>query len=192
MAQTSIKTVIGDAKNLVRFSYLHVFEPYAFNEGDTPKYSAVILIPKNSPLVAGVKKAITQAYEAAVTEKWGGKKPPMDKATCLFDGDEPKDDGEDRGEAYAGHYYLNAKSTQRPKVVDGKIQEILDSDEVYSGCYGRVSVAISGWTNNGKMGLSCYLNNLQKVKDGEPLGSTGTSAQEDFGAFDSSEDDSDL
>lgn len=192
MAKTSVKIVVGDPKNLVRFSYLHLFAPFAFNEGDDPKYSAVLLIPKKSPIVAVVQKAIKEAYEAAVTEKWGGKKPPMEKVTCLFDGDEPKDDGESRGDEYEGHYYLNAKSNNAPGVVDRKCQPILNSEEMYSGAYGLASVGFSGWLNNGKMGISCYLNNVMKVKDGDPLGSANKSAQEDFGNFDFDDEFEDL
>ena len=35
----------------------------------------------------------------------------------------------------------------------------------------------------GKKGIGCYLNNVQKLEDGEPLGATKASANEDFGAM---------
>ena len=187
MAQTSFKAVVGP----VRFSYLHVFEPYTFEEGKEARYSATLLIPKtDKALVEQVKKAIQDAYNAAVTEKWGGKKPPMDKATCLRDGDDPNSDGEDRGESFHGCYFLNAKSRQQPGVVDKSRQPIINSEEFYSGCWGYASIAFSGFDNNGNKGISCFLNNLMKTRDDEALGGARTSAADDFAGveLDESED----
>lgn len=186
MAQKSIKTVIGP----VRFSYLHVFEPYAFTEGDKQKYSAVLLLPKSDKtLVAQVEKAIQECYNASVNEVWGGKKPPMKNVTCLQDGDEPKSDGESRGEAYAGTFFLNSKSDHQPGIVDKERKPILNSEEFYSGCWGFASIAFSAYSNNGNMGISCYINNIMKTKDGEPLGAVRTSAADDFAGIDVEDDD---
>lgn len=184
MAQTSFKAVIGP----VRFSFLHVFEPHSF-EGAASKYSAVLLIPKSdTKLVEAIQKAIQLAYDAAVTERWGGKKPIMDKVTCLHDGDSPKDDGEDRGEAYKGMYFLNAKSSTQPGIVDKSRQPIIDPEELYSGCWGYASIAFSGYDSNGARGISCFLNNIMKTKDDERLGSGKTSAADDFADIDFGDD----
>jgi len=48
----------------VRFSYVHVFEPTAMNEGDTKKYSAAILIPKkDKATIKAIQEAIQSALE---------------------------------------------------------------------------------------------------------------------------------
>ena len=72
--------------------------------------------------------------------KWGGKIPPNLKLP-LRDGDidRPED------EAYAGCYFLNANSREKPQVVDKQVQPILDQTEVYSGCYGRITVTFYGY-----------------------------------------------
>jgi len=173
---TSIKTVIGE----VRFSYLHVFEPWAA-EQDKPKvYTATLLIPKkNKELVDKVRAAIKEAYDASINEKWGGKKPAK-WFDPLQDGDEPKQDGSDRGEAYEGHWFINAKSKNQPGIVDRARQAIVDSEEFYSGCYGYASIAFSGFTNSGKYGVSCFLNNLMMTREGEALGGARTTAEQDF------------
>ena len=64
--------------------------------------------------------------------KWGGKIPPNLKLP-LRDGDidRPED------EAYAGCYFLNANSREKPQVVDKQVQPILDQTEVY-GAYVEV------------------------------------------------------
>lgn len=55
----------------------------------------------------------------------------------------------------------------------------MDQDEVYSGCYARVSINFYAFNTNGNKGIACGLNNLQKVRDGEPLGGR-SSAENDF------------
>ena len=62
------------------------------------------------------------------------------------------------------------------------MQSILDQSEVYSGCYGRISVNFYGFNNNGNRGIAAGLGNIQKLKDGEPLGGR-TNAEDDFEAL---------
>ena len=50
---------------------------------------------------------------------------------------------------------------------------------MYSGCYGRVSLNFYAFNSNGNKGVACGLGNIQKIKDGEPLGGK-TSAADDF------------
>lgn len=164
-----------------RFSYLNCWEPNSVN-GSEPKYSVSAIIPKSDKeTVARIKAAIEQAKKDSVS-KWGGKVPANLK-TPLRDGDidRPEDD------AYAGCYFLNANSRQAPQVVDRKVQPILDQSEVYSGCYGKISVTFYGYNSNGNRGIAAGLGNIQKLKDGEPLGGR-TSASDDF----ESEDDDDF
>lgn len=173
---TTVKKVIGE----VRFSYLHVFEPWAA-EADKPKqYTATLLIPKrNKALVAEIAHAIKEAYEMSVNERWGGKRPAK-WFDPLQDGDEPKQDGDTRGEAYEGCWFINAKSKTQPGIVDKSRQPITDSEEFYSGCYGYASVAFGGFSNSGKYGVSCFLNNIMMTREGEALGGARTTAEQDF------------
>jgi hypothetical protein len=85
-------------------------------------------------------------------------------------------------EAYANSYFLNANSTTQPGIVDANVQPILTRSEVYSGVYGRASINFYAFNSNGNRGIACGLNNLQKIRDGEPLGSR-TSAEDDFADF---------
>lgn len=56
---------------------------------------------------------------------------------------------------------------------------ILDQSEVYSGCYGKISVTFYGYNSNGNRGIAAGLGNIQKLRDGESLGGR-TSAADDF------------
>ena len=164
-----------------RFSYLHCWEPDSVNGGD-PKYSVSALIPQSdTKTVNAIKTAIEQAKKDSVS-KWGGKVPANLKLP-LRDGDIDRPDDE----AYAGCYFFNANSRQAPQVVDSKVQPILDQSEVYSGCYGKISVTFYGYNSNGNRGIAAGLGNIQKLKDGESLGGR-TSAVDDF----QTEDDEDF
>jgi len=156
-----------------RFSYLHCWEPDSVN-GSEPKYSVSAIVPKSdTKTINAIKAAIEQAKKDSVS-KWGGKVPGNLKLP-LRDGDIDRPDDE----AYAGCYFFNANSRQAPQVVDSKVQPILDQSEVYSGCYGKISVTFYGYNSNGNRGIAAGLGNIQKLKDGESLGGR-TSAADDF------------
>ena len=50
--------------------------------------------------------------------------------------------------------------------------------EVYSGVYGRASINFYAFNSNGNKGIACGLNNLQKIRDGEPLGGKSSAASD--------------
>ncbi len=164
-----------------RFSYLHCWEPAAVNGGE-PKYSvSAIIDKKDTKTINAIKAAIEQAKKDSVS-KWGGKV-PGNLHLPLRDGDIDRPDDE----AYAGCYFFNANSRQAPQVVDAKVQPILDQSEVYSGCYGKISVTFYGYNANGNRGIAAGLGNIQKLRDGESLGGRSNAA-DDF----QTEDDEDF
>lgn len=162
-----------------RFSYLHCWEPDSVNGGD-PKYSVSAIIPKaDKKTIAAINEAIEQAKKDSIS-KWGGKVPANLKLP-LRDGDIDRPDDE----AYQGCVFFNANSRQAPQVVDAHVQPILDQNEVYSGCYGKISVTFYGYNSNGNRGIAAGLGNIQKLKDGESLGGRSTAAED----FETEEDD---
>lgn len=161
-----------------RWSYANVWEPKAM-EGGKPKFSVSLIIPKSDTVTVGkIKAAIDEAYRDGQSKlKGNGKSVPALSTlrTPLRDGDLERPDDP----AYANAYFVNANSTTAPGVVDANRNEILDKSEVYSGCYGRASISFYAFNANGNKGIACGLNNLQKIKDGEPLGGRA-SAESDF------------
>ena len=170
-----------------RWSYCNVWEAKAIN-GGTPKFSVSLLIPKTDTVtVKKIKAAIEAAYrEGEAKLKGNGKTvPPLTAIkTPLRDGDAERPDDP----AYAGHYFLNANSATAPGIVDADCQPILTRSEVYSGVYGRASISFYAFNSSGNRGIACGLNNLQKIRDGEPLGGRA-SAESDFSDFDDEDDD---
>lgn len=167
----STKVVTGKT----RLSYANLFQPRAGMDGQDPKYSLCVLIPKTDTATVDKVKAAIEAAKQAGQSVWGGKIPPGVKIP-LRDGDTERDAPE-----YKGHYFINASSKQRPNVVDAAVNPILDANEVYSGCYGRVSLNFYAYNQSGNKGIGAGLNNVQKVADGEPL-SGRSRAEDDFSA----------
>ena len=169
-----------------RWSYANVWEAKSIN-GGTPKFSVSLIIPKaDTKTVAKVKAAIEAAYHEGESKLKGNGKsvPPMAALkTPLRDGDTERPDDE----AYANAYFINANATTAPGIVDADRNPVLTRSEVYSGVYGRASISFYAFNSNGNKGIACGLNNLQKVRDGEPLGGK-VSAESDF----ATEDDEDF
>ncbi|AGR47409.1 hypothetical protein EMERY_79 [Brevibacillus phage Emery] len=181
MTTTNKDTKVVTGK--VRFSYAHLFKPTAIDDNQEPKYSVCLLIPKSDKeTLRKIKTAVDAAKQAGVGT-WGGKIPANLK-TPLRDGDEERPDQPE----YAGHYFLNANSKQKPGIVDKDCSEILDSTEVYSGCYGRASINFYAFNTAGNKGIACGLNNVQKIADGDFLGGRSR-AEDDFDAVEDDEED---
>ncbi len=161
-----------------RWSYANVWEAKSIN-GGTPKFSVSLIIPKSDTrTIAKIKAAIEAAYrEGEAKLKGNGKTvPPLSAIkTPLRDGDTERPDDP----AYANSYFINANSSTAPGIVDADRQPILERSEVYSGVYGRASINFYAFNSNGNRGIACGLNNLQKIRDGDPLGGKSR-AEDDF------------
>lgn len=171
------KVILGE----LRHSYCRLDEPYDRNNDGNLKYSDTLLIPKSdAALVAKLKEAVDQAAREALNKKFGGKMPAK-LASPVHDGDGVKENGEPYGPECAGHYVLTAttRADNPPGLVVGPERRQAEPGEIYSGCYGYVSVNFAGYNYNGRKGVGAYLNNVWKTRDGEQLGGR-TRAQDDF------------
>ena len=180
----STKVITGPK---TRWSYANVWNPKSIN-GSTPKYSVSLIVPKSdTKTVNKIKAAIKEAYEEGLSKLKGNSKsaPALSiLKTPLRDGDlERLDDP-----VYKNAYFINANATMAPGIVDKDRQEIIEHSEVYSGVYGRASITFYAFNSNGNKGIACGLNNLQKIADGEPLGSRKR-AEDDFADLDDEDND---
>lgn len=164
------KVVTGKA----RLSYVQVF-----NLNDDGKYSLAVLIPKtDTATVAKINAAIEKLkLDPKAQQVWGGKFLANYKSP-LRDGDTERDT--DEFPEYKGHWFFNASTKNKPQVVDQNVEPILSQDELYSGCYGRVSINLYAFNQDGGKGIAAGLNNVQKMADGERLGGR-SNAEDDFG-----------
>lgn len=158
-----------------RGSFVQVMKPKAFDKEQEPKYSMVIVIPKNDPFVNQLNKMI----EAVAVEKFGEL--PKKLKTFIKDGDQ-----EEEKYGWAGHIVFTATNKSKPGVVvrqaDGKLEEPMTEEEIYSGAFYRASIRPYAYEYNNSKGVAISLDNVMKTKDGEKFTSK-TSAVEDFADF---------
>ena len=159
----------------VRFSYAHVFKPWAGGDEQEPKFSVCLLIDKKDKATLKKIRDAVEAVKAASATVWGGKVPANLKLP-LRDGDVEREDQDE----YKGCYFLNASSRTPPGVVDAQCDPIIDLNEFYSGCYGRASINFYAFSASGNKGVACALNHLKKTEDGENLGGTRSKPEDDF------------
>ncbi len=165
-----------------RWSYANVWEPKSIN-GSTPKYSVSLIVSKSDTATVGkIRAAIQAAYEEGQAKLKGNGRsvPPLSAIkNPLRDGDIERPDDP----AYANAWFINANSATAPGIVDVDCNPVMSRSEVYSGVYGRASISFYAFNSNGNKGIACGLNNLQKIRDGEPLGGKA-SAMSDFATDD--------
>lgn len=143
----------------VILNYVNVKEAKANLLSLEPKFSLVILIPKESETINKVYEGIYNATKNGL-DLWGGQV-PQDLITCLKDGDSTSK------EEYKNHFYINATSKYRPQIVD-KDLKLLNPDKLYNGCVARVSISFYPYNHkeSKNKGISCELLNIQKLQDG--------------------------
>ena len=155
---------------LVRLSYPHLFKPAATLNGDM-KFSASFLIPKDSKTAERLKEAVADIMKSPEYKEKVGK--TKVKHELLRDGDEKEDP------AYAGMYYVNAKSNEdhKPRVLSKDREDIVDPNEVYAGCYVQAVMSLYPYNKSGNAGIGASLLAVRFIKDGEPL--TGSVVTDD-------------
>lgn len=163
-----------------RASFAAVFQPKrpAGDDRAEPQYSLVMLFPKGADI-----GALKNAAQRALEEKFGAEKvkklvaskklktPFKDQATLV------NKDGDMHAGCEAGAVYVQANRKQKdgpPGIVDEKVQDIIDQDDFYSGCYARATVEAYAWEHpTGGTGVSFALHNIQRLKHGDRLGGGG-------------------
>lgn len=163
-----------------RAAFAQVFQPKGIkgDKNSKEKFSVTMLYAKGADL----SKLKAAARQVAV-DKWGeeGLKKIGSKLKLPF-----KDQTEN-AERYAGFeegaVYMQASSDTKPGCVDAKVQDIIDPEDFYSGCYARATVQPYAWEHpTGGKGVSFGLLNIQKLRDGERLGGGRSKASDDFEA----------
>ena len=160
-----------------RVSFPHLFEAYAFKPGDVEKFSMTMLFPKEVDITA-----LKELAQAAVIYKWpdADKRPEVIRSP-FRDGNKKDYDG------YKDHIFVTCNSKTQPGIINQKKQEITSDAELYAGCYARATVVAYAYSYLGNSGVSFGLNNIQKLRDGEPFSGKGK-AEDDFGVVDTGEE----
>lgn len=167
-----------------RASYLTVFEPKAYEDGE-PKFSVEMLFDEKKSDLSEMRDKMKKVCEAA----WGKDKAKWPKNFRLpF---KKGDEKEDASEHYAGVIFARADSKNQPGIFDQEKNDILDKREIFSGCFCRASLFmvpyenIGGKGDSGRSGIKLYLQGIQLIKKGEAFGNTGS--RDDFGTVENDE-----
>ena len=163
MANNTVPTRFTTGKARLTYAFLWTPRPADEENQRAEKFSTSLLIPKTDQQTiqlfnAALQNAIIQGQQKGL---WGAALPSNFKVP-LRDGDA---ECAEKGEEYAGHWFLNASSTRRPQIVDINRNDIWEESDVYSGCYARVcsrsgvlparSGAGSRRVSGGNAGRSC-------------------------------------
>lgn len=158
----------------IQLAHCRLFRPHT-PFGQNPRYSAVILIPKDDILTV---RAIREAQRLALKngEEKFGIPVPADWTDTLRDGD--FDPARFQNPGYAGHWFLSVSSPVPPGVIDASrpvhdgwrvvrdgSEPVYDESAVTDGCFARVSMNAFPFRTKDGLGVSFALNHVQKLGD---------------------------
>lgn len=156
-----------------RVSFPKVFKAEAFQEGQEPKYSIVMLFPKKmSPVMQKLFDQMKALAAATAKAKWGDKM-PKNLRSPFRDGSEKDLPG------YEDVIFVSASSKIKPGLVNENAEPLLGPEEFYPGCYAHAYVTCFAYDMAGNRGVSFGVSTIQKIKDGTPF-VPRNNAQDDF------------
>jgi len=149
-------------------------------EGQTPKFGVVMMFEKTNPEHKKFLNDLHADLNACLVEAWPdtAKRPRIpligETKSPIKDGDTTLDSQGiplcEKNEEYAGHFIVRASSTRKPITVDRGMAEILDSNEIYGGCFCKVNMNVYSFDMATNKGLTFGVNGVQKWDDGESFG----------------------
>lgn len=145
-------------------SFPSLFTPRPRSEGGDPVFSCSLLFSEAEQRTDAFKK-MQEAVKRVAVEKWGDKVNLSSLAT-------PFRDAGEKADKYAGYeegvLYINPWSKNKPGVVDARLQDVLDPNEVFAGMIVRANVIPFAWVNSGRKGVSFGLNHIQIIRSDVP------------------------
>lgn len=162
----------------VRLAFPALFEAKTVNGEGDPAFSAVFLLDADDPQVA----EINQALVAVAKEKWGQKADAILKQlraagkVALRDGDEKA-----QYDGFEGNFYLSARMSTRPTVVDRDRTPLVAADgRPYAGCYVVASVELWAQDNGYGKRINAGLRGVQFLRDGDAFGGLRPATPDEF------------
>lgn len=170
-----------------RVAFPQMFEAKAAPGSEKKKYGLTMLftlaeLAKN-PVEKKLFDEMKKAAQYAVEEKWPDvKKRPKNLMNPFRDGAE-KTEYQGYGPGVVFVTATRSEKSGKPGLIDARKLKIEDPTDFYGGCYAHATVNPYAWEFMGKAGVSFGLQNVQKVKEGEPFGGK-SKAEDDFDARD--------
>jgi hypothetical protein len=162
-----------------RAAFISVFKATSMKNADgtvnKPKFSIRAAFPPAANLAPLKKEA-----ELAAKEKWGDKIPKTLRSPFRTN-EELENPVVGIGDDWTIMSF-SANEDRRPGIVDAKNQDIIadHEEQVYSGAWFRAQVRAFAYETAGNKGVSFGLQNVQKIKDDDPLGNGRIPASKAF------------
>lgn len=162
-----------------RAGFISIFKATSNKNADgtmsAPKFSVRACFPPTTDLSLLKKEAA-----AVATEKWGNQIPKTLRSPFR------KNEELDNPVVGLGDDWIimtfAANEDSRPGIVDAKLQDIIDDSQVYSGAWFRAQVRAYAYDKAGNKGVSFGLQNVQKLRDDDPIGKGKMPASKAFEA----------
>jgi len=173
----------------VRGSYVNIFKPRLNTNSNQMEYSLECMIPKSDKeTITKIRAAIklAEGYKfpqgRPAGKEWFGPVIDADTAKVYKDvnGVTQELDMTTVRPETKGCYLIRVKNTDPVPVVDRQKQEILDESTCGSGDYYRVSINFHPFLAGKNAGVTAYLNTIQFVAKGEPLGGGAVNPDSEF------------
>jgi hypothetical protein len=168
-----------------RMSYPHLFKSQKNDLNGKEEFSVVLIFPLGAnlqPLIEAAQQVVIEEH-GPDKSKWPTPlRSPFRKCKerwKVVEGKEVIPAGYEEGEAIFMNFKQDA-TKGKPTVVDAKVQDIIEPQHIYAGCYGRCSVRAYYYSQKGNKGIAFGLSNVQKLRDGAPLGAGRMKASEEF------------
>lgn len=165
----------------------------AMEEGQTPKFGCDSILVEGSGVERfdveksrWVPATMPQVLEAVANDAMKGKGAawldnlePSKK--CYRDGSKRTNRLGDPYEGYEGMWYVTAKNTARPLLLDadGKTPLTQADGKPYSGCFAHVVVDVYALTDPKRKGVHASIKTVMFVKDGDAFGGGGAGTEAD-------------
>ena len=163
-----------------RAAFISIFKATSMSNTDgttsEPKYSIKAAFPPSANLDALKKEA-----KLAANEKWGEGKIPKTARSPFRLNEELDNPVVGIGDDWI-IVSFSAKADRRPGIVDASNQDIVadHEEQVYSGAWFRAQVRAYAYDTKGNKGVAFGLQNVQKIKDDDPIGSGRIPASKAF------------
>lgn len=178
-------------KEPVRIMFPQLTKPRKQMNGQE-KFGVLVLVHKESLVFEQIRETMAEVMRDRFGQivKLKGRANPI-KSCAKVDAERVEEGKEamfSKLDNAADYVYFNAKSSDRPGIVDRNIEPVgaLDVNNMFkSGTYVNLSLDVYPWKQEHGQGLSIGLNHVQFVKDGETLATGSGGSRPDVNkAFD--------
>lgn len=134
---------------------------------DDQEYKVTLLIDKNDSMLKSMEKAVN---DFAKSEH--GLKKGETFTNPIKDGNEKFKQDPEKFKYYKNVKYLDLKipaTKIAPNVFDENGNEMMNQNDLYSGCYCVCMISFKAYNVNGNRGVKVYWQAIKKIADGEKL-----------------------